>query len=452
MHNGGKIMKEENRKYVDEAFGIVTDAATKIGSRLPGSDGERKFHDYMADKLKEIGIKPVKEEFGVSPRSSIGGIPYAGWAGLICSVLVYFAMGIPSIWFGMTLGLISVWVWLILSVFLYKPWFDMFFKQRISQNTYGELLPEDGKYDYTIILSGHTDTSWTWRHSEHAEKWKDKPILGIIATYGKVGFGAGCVLFLTAVSLMMTILYSGYNFGADFAINTLSSESFSIFMYLMYFFPLITAIGSCFVIMWNDPDEKNASRGAMDNATGIGLSYAVTKYFKENPDKMPKNCRIIDFNCGSEEAGLRGSMAFAQAHKNDDMLKNAWNINIDSVADEDYFEVVIKDDWQFCRFDTDLEKMFKDTFNELNIESKTNGCIHNPVGGCDSTPLTKAGIKSVTFAAQNPVLTYYYHTWHDMPDRFSVDTVGTGFDVILGVIDKIDKFQKEKGYNGPQKK
>ena len=121
-------------------------------------------------------------------------------------------------------------------------------------------------------------------------------------------------------------------------------------------------------------------------------------------------------------------------------------------CDKEYFEVVIKDDWQGVRFDTDMEKMFKDTFNEMGIESKTNGCIHNPVGGCDSTPMTRAGIKSVTFAAQNPMLTYYYHTWRDMPERFEMETVGDGFDVILGVIDKIAAFQEKNGYNGPQKK
>ncbi len=166
---------------------------------------------------------------------------------------------------------------------------------------------------------------------------------------------------------------------------------------------------------------------------------------------MPKNCRIIDLNVGSEESGLRGSMYFAQEHKGDELTKNAWNINIDSVADKDYFEVVIKDDWQGCRFDKDMEQMFKDTFLELDIPSKTNHCIHNPVGGCDSTPMTRAGIKSVTFAAQNPMLTYYYHTWRDMPERFEAETVGNGFDVVLGVIEKIAAFQEEKGYNGPQK-
>lgn len=51
----------------------------------------------MGDKLREIGIEPVREEFAVSPRASIGGIPYAGWLGLALSALVYIAMGIPAV-------------------------------------------------------------------------------------------------------------------------------------------------------------------------------------------------------------------------------------------------------------------------------------------------------------------------------------------------------------------
>lgn len=445
-------MKEENRRYAEEAFEIVEHAAKKIGSRLPGSDGEKEYAAYMGDKLRSIGIEPVREEFAVSPRASIGGIPYAGYLGLIMSALVYVALHLSAVWYGMALASVVCWVWLILSVFLYKTWFDMFFKQEISQNTYGELLPPDGKYDYTIILSGHTDTSWCWRHSAHASKFKKtKPAMGLVATFAKVGFGVICFLFLTAVSIAMTVISSGVYFGEVWALKIANSASFANFLFAMHFLPVVTAIGCMFVVMWADPNPRNASRGAMDNATGCALSFAVTKYFHDHPEKMPKNCRIIDFNCGSEEAGLRGSIAFTREHKGEPILENTWNINIDSVADKDFFEVVIKDDWQFCRFDTDLEKMFKDTFNELGIVSKTNGCIHNPVGGCDSTPMTKAGMKSVTFAAQDPTLTYYYHTWHDMPERFELETVGDGFDVILRVIDKIDKFQQANGFNGPQK-
>lgn len=444
-------MREDIKKYADEAYDIVK-AAENIGSRLPGSDGEKKYATYMGEKLKEIGIEPTTEEFAVAPRSSIGGLSYAGWVGVILSVLVYVALGISSVWFGMAALAIATVFWLVASCFLYRTWFDMLFPQEISQNVYGELTPEDGNYDYTIILSGHTDTSWNWRHSEHAYRYKDKPIMGIITTYGKVGFGAVCFFFIAAVAVAMAAIYSGYFFNAGWALSVIHSASFQNFSIALHFIPVITAIGSMFVVMWGDPNPRVASKGAMDNATGCALSYEILKYYKENPDKMPKNCRIIDFNCGSEEAGLRGSKAFVREHKGEAILENAWNINIDSVADKEYFEVVIKDDWQFTRFDTDLEKMFKDTFNELGIESKSNGCIHNPVGGCDSTPITKAGIKSVTFAAQNPMLTYYYHTFRDKADRFEPETVGTGFEVILSVIDKIAKFQEEKGYNGPQKK
>lgn len=446
-------MKEENRQYGQLAFDIVEHAAKKIGSRLPGSEGEKKLHDYMCGKLEEIGIKPTVEEFAVSTRSGIGGLGYAGYFGIIMSALMYFALRNEYLWFGMALAGIIFVIWLVFSCFLYKQWFDMFFPQKISRNSYGELLPEDGKYDYTIVLSGHSDTSWTWRHSEHSYKYRDKPILGLLATYAKVGFGAVCVFLNVGISIAMAVIYGAQLLEQSLGVNTnyesiTSSHSFNTFRFILLFLPIVTAIGSAFVAMWGDPHEENASRGAMDNATGIALSYAVIKYFKDNPDKMPKNCRIIDMNCGSEESGLRGSIAFTQEHKNDGMLDNCWNLNIDSVADKDYFEVVIKDDWQGCRFDKDLEKMFKDTFNELGIESKTNGCIHNPVGGCDSTPMTRAGVKSVTFAAQNPMLTYYYHTWRDMPERFEMETVSQGFDVLLGVIDKIDKFQTEHGFNG----
>lgn len=448
-------MNEANRKYAKEAMEIVNHSAHKIGSRLPGTDGEIALHEYMGDKLREIGIEPKTEEFAVSPRSGIGGLSYAGWAGILVSVLAIIAkvFDIKDLWYATAAIAFIAIVWLVASCFLYKTWFDMFFPQEISRNTLGVLEPEDGKYDYTIILSGHTDTSWCWRHSEHAYKYKDtKPWLGLVATYGKVGFGAVCFFLIGLFSIFMSVCGICDTIGLAWVENLFSSTAWEWIWYAMNFVPIITAIGCLFVVMWGDPNPRNASRGAMDNATGIGLSYAVIKYFKENPDKMPKNCRIIDANIGSEEAGLRGSMYFAQEHRFDDMSKNAWNINIDSVADEDYFEVVIKDDWQGCRFDTDMEKMFKDTFAEMGIESKTNGCIHNPVGGCDSTPMTRAGIKSVTFAAQNPMLTWYYHTWRDMPERFSEDTVGLGFDVVLSVIDKIAKFQETQGYNGPQKK
>ena len=156
----GGNMREELKKYADEAYEIVETAANEIGSRLPGSEGERKFAHHMAGKLRDIGIEPVEEKFLVSPRASIGGIPYAGWAGIVAAVLMLFpssiGIGFHGLAFFICLGTL---IWLVCSVFLYKTWFDFAFKQEPSQNVYGELLPADGKYDYTIMVSGHTDTA-----------------------------------------------------------------------------------------------------------------------------------------------------------------------------------------------------------------------------------------------------------------------------------------------------
>lgn len=445
-------MREELRKYADEAYGIVTHAANEIGPRLPGSENETKFHGFMKGKLEEIGLKPVQEKFLVAPRASIGGIPYAGWAGIIAALVVLLGtvFGSAPIYFLAFIGMVCVWGWVINSVFFYKTWLDWCFKQEVSHNTYAELVPENGKYDYTIMLSGHTDTSWNWKHS--AVKSKLNPAFAFI----KVGLGALCVIFTTVAALVLFCMAARMD--SFEAMNTVTAAQYNAYVALAksytsfakayaYMTPFLI-IGSYLVTLWLDKNPQTASPGAMDNATGIAIAYTVTKYFKENPDKMPANCRIIDLNCGSEEAGLRGSIAFTRMHKGEAILDKCWNINLDSVADKDFFEVVHGDTWQFTHFDKDLERMFIDSMREAGIEKPGN--IVNPVGGCDSTPFTKVGVKSITFAAQNPILTNYYHTFYDQPERFSVDTVGLGLDVVLRVIDKIAAQESGAAVKEPQ--
>lgn len=441
-------MREELRPYAEEAYGIVETAANDIGPRLPGSDNEKKFADFMAGKLEDIGVKPVKEKFLVAPRASIGGIPYAGWVGIAAGVLMLippftsWGIGFHGLAF---FACLATCVWLVCSVFLYKTWFDFAFKQEVSQNVYGELLPKDGKYDYTVMISGHTDTSWNWKHSAVTKHMRGGPVpvfvkmgIGIVAFF--FIFAASAATFIGELAYITadTLTESMY----DFVMNM---QNFAIALFVLI--PVFVIPGCFFVTLWADRNPRTASPGAMDNATGIGIAYAVAKYFKENPDKQPANCRIIDFNCGSEEAGLRGSIAFTRAHKGEDILKNCWNINVDSIADHDYFQVIHGDTWQFTKFDETLGKMLHDSMVDAGIDNP--GDIANPVGGCDSTPFTKAGVRSITFAAQNPVLTHYYHTFYDTSDRFAVDTVGLGLDVVLRVIDKIAEYEAGKGKAAP---
>ena len=433
-------MREELKKYGDDAYKMVEYAANEIGPRLPGSKNEKKYHDYMSGKLKEIGLEPVTESFVFAPHASIGGLPYAGWAGiigcvltLIATILAHFSVyGGVAMHFVCSVYLIFVWIWLFVSVFKYHTCFDWCFKHKVSHNTYAELLPEDGKYDYTIFLSGHTDTSWTLKLS--ASQYK----LGFAGVVLRLGLGAIAVGVVTIVSLIMLVLSMMMLYG-DYSIEVTVNviKAYSVMSQIaLYGSPLAIAC-SFLLTMYNEKTEEIASPGAMDNATGVSIAYQVVKYYKENPDKMPKNCRIVDCNVGAEESGLRGSIAFTRKHKDDGMLDNAYHINIDSVADAEHFEVIHGDSWLCPHFDKDLENMFFDAMKEAGI--KKPGNIANPVGGCDSTPFQKAGVKSITFAAQNPVMSDYYHTFRDVPERFSPETVGLGLDVVIRVISKIEE-------------
>lgn len=435
-------MRDELKKYGDEAYKMVEYAAREIGPRLPGSNNEKKYHDYMSDKLKELGLNPVTESFVFAPHASIGGLPYAGWAGIIGCVLTVLATILASLsayaglamHFVCTMYMICTWIWLVVSVFKYHTCFDWCFKHKVSHNTYAELLPDDGKYDYTIFLSGHTDTSWTLKLSVSQNK------LGFVGVVLRLALGAIAVAAVTIVSVVMLILIMMLNYGTDtLSYDTLvnTAKAYYVIKQMVLYSSPIVIICAFLLTMYNEKTEAIASPGAMDNATGVSIAYQVVKYYKENPDKMPKNCRIIDCNIGAEESGLRGSIAFTRKHKNDGMLDNAYHINIDSVADEDHFEVIHGDSWLCPHFDKDLERMFKEAMREAGI--KNPGDIANPVGGCDSTPFQKSGVKSITFAAQNPVMSHYYHTYNDVPERFSAETVGLGLDVVLRVIDKIDR-------------
>lgn len=436
------IMREELKKYGDDAYEMVEYAAREIGPRLPGSQNEKKYHDYMSDKLKEIGLKPVTESFVFAPHSSIGGLPYAGWAGIIGCVLTIIATMLASIssfaglalHFVTTMYMVFVWIWLVVSVFKYNTCFDWCFKHKVSHNTYAELLPEDGQYDYTVFLSGHTDTSWTLKLSASQHK------LGFVGVVLRIALGALSVALVSIFSLILLILSMVLYYrtsAMEYSTIVGVAKAYSVIAQIVLYSSPVTIVCAFLLTMYNEKTEAIASPGAMDNATGVSIAYQVVKYFKENPDRMPKNCRIVDCNVGAEESGLRGSIAFTRKHKNDGMLDNAYHINIDSIADPDHFEVIHGDSWLCPHFDKDLERMFKEAMREAGI--KNPGDIANPVGGCDSTPFQKAGVKSITFAAQNPVMSDYYHTFRDVPERFSADTVGLGLDIVLRVIDKIDQ-------------
>lgn len=401
--------RDDYEKGAEYVYNFTKEIIDVTGPRLPGSKSEKIGAEEIAKKFeKATGNKSITEEFMLSPRASIGAIPILGFAGLIVLISFYLSPILSLI-----LSLLTLF-FAVVQIFAYTGILDFLFKRQPSQNVYSTIEPSSGKADYTIIYSGHIDSSWNWNHSNK------RPLLLI----PKTGFGIIGFLLIMAISIVMIAKKHFF----------LLPKEWNGLNIALYIIPLFTIVGDYWLMRFLSWDEKIASPGAMDNLTGIALSALMAKYFKNNPELQPKNARIICAGLGSEEAGLKGSMAFVKKHKDEEWLKNAYVVNLDSFRDYEHFNVVKGDLWLMSRFDKDMIDMSVESVKESGLKGKI---IVNPVGGCDSTPFARAKIKTVTLNAQNPTVTSYYHTYDDKYEDLDMPTLEKSYELVLRLTEKI---------------
>ena len=407
--NGAKMIFDFCKEIID-----------KHGPRLPGSDEEKAAQADIAKIMEEAtGVKPTVEKFRLAPRASIGAIPYLGYAGFVALAL-YYIHPIPAFIVSLCTLLFAV-----VQVFTYKGWFDKLFKQEESCNVYS-VMDGKGEIDHTIVFSGHADSSWLWQMA--AKNPKTMIIRTVLGVVGVVAVIIGSLL--------------RFIFGM-WSVAKPDTMEMPFYLFLIIT-PLLFIYGLYSLCIYLSHDKKKASPGAMDNLTGVGASIFMGKYFKENPDKLPDNCRVIIASLGSEEAGLKGSEAFMKAHAGDkNLLINPYFFNIDSLRDYEHFNAVKGDSWLMSKFDDDMKNMLVKAFENAGVKPNV---IVNPVGGCDSTPICRAGYKTITFAAQKPDVTDYYHTFRDTCDGLDMNTLEKSVDIILDVTEQIHEHQKNNGY------
>ena len=145
---------------------------------------------------------------------------------------------------------------------------------------------------------------------------------------------------------------------------------------------------------------------------------------------------------GSEEAGLKGSMAFCDRHKDDGFFDDrTYVLNLDSFRDADYYNVVNGDVWLGTTFDKDLTDVCFKVMDEMGLNPKV---IKNPAGGCDSTPVMRLGVKTITLNAQNPTTTDYYHTIKDTVENLDEDVLATSFELLVKTVDAVAEYDEKR--------
>ncbi|MBP5272272.1 MAG: M28 family peptidase, partial [Clostridia bacterium] len=281
-----KKLIDKKDQMADWIIGDITHIIQTFEKRAPGSKGELQGCEYYAELCEEYGCEDIQiEEFEEHPNSFMGWLYYDVTMVLISMALYWVAPIISAV-------LCTCAVLIALLQFgMYKKLMDPLFKKAIGHNMTAIKKPK-GEVKQRIFFNGHVDAVW---------EWPVNYLLGGVGfeSHAIIGFGG---LFYTLGISIASMVKNGSLFGgpANLTMTKLGIGALAFVPFL---------IGLYF--MWN---ERHIVDGANDNLTGCEMGIAVLKALHDEGIEL-ENTEVGVIICGSEESGLRGSKAWAEAHK-----------------------------------------------------------------------------------------------------------------------------------------
>ena len=396
--------KDEMAQYmIDE----ITYICNKFEKRGPGSKGEKQACEYAAKQMKEYGCDNVYvESFKENPGSFYGWIYFT----ITCCFLAfasYFFMPVLSIVF-IVLGLLLC----VLQFGLYKKTVDKFFKEETGHNAAGFKKPT-GEVKRRIIFNGHPDAAWEWPFK-------------YLFTY--LGFDIHMmVCFVGAFYVLITAILQ---IAGVIPAELINKIGFIGFVFVPFWFGLY--------FMWN---SKRVVDGANDNLTGCYMGMAILKVLKDEGIEF-ENTEIGVIFSGSEEAGLRGAKAWAEAHKGEFDDVPTFIYSYDTIAQSEQLMVNYRDLNGTVKVDKDVSDLFYEACQELDIPCK-KGMVPPLGGATDSAAFAQGGFRATGITALNHALPDFYHTRLDTPDALNKDCLAKCFAASVKVLEMFDNGAKQ---------
>ncbi len=404
--------KEKAAKYmIDE----ITHIIKTCGKRDPGSEGEKKSCEYMAEVLKkDCGCEDVKiESYEVAPRAFYGWIYFTMTFVLIAVALFFFApvLSVPFIVAGFAIVLIQFG--------LYKKLLDPLFKKKTSHNVTA-IKKCTGETKRRIIFNGHPDATWEWP---------------VNYALGGVGFeGHAIIAVVGAVFyLVISVLYI-VKHGVTFGMPDTSDSLVKAGLWGLLFVPFM--IGLYFMVNY-----RRVVDGANDNLTGCYVGIAVLKALKDEGIEL-ENTEIGVILTGSEEIGLRGSKAWVEAHKDEFKDVPTFIYAYDTINDPKYLMSNYYDLNGTVRSDKDLADLFMEAAAAIDVPCKKGGVP--PLGGAvDAAAFSQGGFRAAGVTGLNHKLERYYHTRLDSYDNMNAQGIANCFAASVKMLEMFDNGAKQ---------
>ena len=402
--------KDKSAEYI---VNEITHICKNLPKRDPGSEGERLASEYMADVLKnDCGCEKVDiESFDENPGSFYGWIHITFTLCFIALILIPLCPGSKV---AAIIGICCIaigWGLALLQFGLYKKVVDFMFPKKVGTNVTA-IKSCKGEVKRRIFFNGHQDAAWEW----------------------PANYLGGGVLFegLIIISAIGTLYY----LGLDIAI--LSVGLTATIAKMAYIGLIFVPFWIYMFFMWN---RYRIVDGANDNLSGCYMGIAILKAMKDAGIEL-ENTEVGVILSGSEEAGLRGSKAWCEAHKGEFQDVPTFIYSYDTIHDPKYLLTNYRDLNATVKADKDVSDLFMEAAQELNIQCK-KGMVPPLGGATDNAAFAQGGFRSTGITGLNHKLENYYHTRRDSYDNMDNKGLADCYAVSVRVLDKFDEGAKQ---------
>ncbi len=404
--------KDKAAKYIIDE---ITHVIKTCGKRDPGSEGEKKSCEYMAEVLKnDCGCEDVKiEGYEVAPRAFYGWIYFTVTFAILGAILFPFApiISIPLLIAGFAIVLIQFGV--------YKKLLDPIFPKKTSHNVTA-IKKCKGEVKRRIIFNGHPDATWEWP---------------VNYALGGVGFEGHAIIVIGAALfyLVLSIIYVAKN-GITFGMPDTSDPLVKAGLWGLVTLPF--SIGLYFMVNY-----RRVVDGANDNLSGCYMGIAVLKFLKDEGIEL-ENTEVGVVLTGSEEIGLRGAKAWAETHKGEFEDVPTFIYSYDTINEPKYLMVNYRDLNGTVKADKDACDLFMEAAKEIGIPCQ-KGMVPPLGGATDSAGFAQGGFRAAGITGLNHKLERYYHTRLDTYTNMNEQGLANCFAASIKTLEMFDNGAKQ---------
>ena len=400
------------REYTNYAIKSIKNVCKSFGPRPVGSEAEKNAQEYMKADLEKFCDEVKREEYKCSDKAFMAWVPI-GAALLILSTIL-FTLGISIA--GLVFSALTLFFVLAEFIF-YKPVLDPVFPKVTSGNVYG-VRKASGETKKRIIISGHTDSAFEWTYTYKG----GRPVVATIIVTAVVAILLG--LGGNIYGIIHGGAVSGIVWGED---GNIALRIIAILMYITV--PIL-------VMAFRFCNYKMPVVGANDDLSGCFISCAVAKFLSDNDIRF-ENTEVAVLCAGGEEAGLRGSKAFAKQNKAmlNDGVETVF-VSFDTIRELEFAKIYEKDMTGMVKNDRRVAELLQSAAKTVGIDVPI-GTIE--LGSTDAAAMSQAGVPASAFTAMDPTPARYYHTRLDTADNLSAQAIDTGVKVALETVFLFDE-------------